>query len=102
MLSRSAKQTNMTKSIFDRIMDWPYHPQTIITIAFASIFITSMQDGGPVWAALIVAAIAAPFAALVLFLPYLLSVVGLAILLSLPKAIQAVLSFCNNCTLTER
>jgi len=82
----------MPKSVFDRIMDWPYHPQMIIAIAFACCFILSMQGDSPItWAALIAAAIVAPVAAFVLFLPYLFSVTLLAALLSLPQAIRAFL-----------
>jgi hypothetical protein len=82
----------MPKSAFDRIIDWPFHPQMIIAIAFACCFILSMQGDSPTWAALIVAAIAAPVAAFALFLPYLLSITLLAALLSLPQAIRA---FCH-------
>lgn len=82
----------MPKSIFDRVMDWPYHPQAIIALSFAGCFVATMQGDGPIWAALVVAAIAAPIAALVLFLPYLIAVTLLASvlsLLSLTHTIQA-------------
>ncbi len=84
----------MPKSIFDWVMDWPYHPQTIITLSFAGCFVAAMQGGGPVWAALIAAAIAAPFASFLLFLPYIAAIILLASVLSLPslcRAIQAAL-----------
>jgi hypothetical protein len=81
----------MPKSIFDRIVDWPYHPQTILGSAFVGCFIATMQGDGPIWAALVVAAVTAPFAALLLFLPYFVSVAVLAALFSLPQAIQSAL-----------
>ncbi|MGZ4953590.1 MAG: hypothetical protein ACXV8Q_00640 [Methylobacter sp.] len=81
----------MPKSIFDRMTGWAYHPQAILTISFAGCFAAALQGSAPVWAALIAAAIAAPFAALVLFLPYLASVIIFAALLSLPQAIQSIL-----------
>jgi len=77
----------MSKNSFDRIIDWPYHPQMIIAVAFAGCFVAATQGGGPAWAALIVSAIVAPFGALLLFLPYLVTVVVLAALLSLFQAI---------------
>lgn len=77
----------MSKNSFDRIMDWPYHPQMIIAIAFAGCFVVTTQGGRPAWAALIVAAIIAPFAALLLFLPYVVIVVALAALLTLLQSI---------------
>lgn len=77
----------MSKNSFDRIMDWPYHPQMIIAIAFAGCFVAATQGGGPAWAALIASAIIAPFAALLLFLPYLVIVVALAALLTLLQSI---------------
>jgi hypothetical protein len=77
----------MSKNSFDLIMDWPYHPQLTIAIAFAVCFSAAMQGGGPIWAGLIAAAFTTPFAALLLFLPYLITVVALAILFSLFQAI---------------
>jgi len=84
----------MPKSIFDSIIDWPYHPQTIIVLSFAGCFVATMQGDGPVWAALVASAIFVPVAALVLFMPYLAGVMLLASVLSLPslfRAIQAAL-----------
>jgi hypothetical protein len=78
----------MSKSSFDRIMDWPYHPQMIIAIAFVGFFVASMHGDGPAWAAVIASAIVAPFAALLLFLPYLIIIVVLAALFSLLQAIS--------------
>jgi hypothetical protein len=78
----------MSKSIFERIMDWPYHPHMMITLGFAGCFTAAMQGGGSIWAGLIAAAFTAPFAALLLFLPYLVIVVVLAALFSLLQAIQ--------------
>ncbi|EGW22172.1 hypothetical protein [Methylobacter tundripaludum] len=80
----------MPKSIFDRIVDWPYHPQTILGIAFVGCFIATMQGDGLIWAALVVAAVTAPFAALLLFLPYLATIMLLAVVLSLPSLIRAI------------
>lgn len=77
----------MPKTNFDRIIGWPYHPQMIIAITFAGCFLAAVQGGGPAWAALIISAIVAPFGALLLFLPYLVTVVVLAALLSLFQAI---------------
>jgi hypothetical protein len=82
----------MPKSIFDRIMDWPYHPPLIMTLAFVGGFTAAMQGGGPLWAGLIAAAFMAPFAALILFLPYLFAVTLLAFVLSLSSLIRATLS----------
>jgi len=84
----------MPKSIFDRIISWPYHPQTIIVLSFAGCFVATMQGDGPVWAALVASAIFAPIAALVLFLPYVTGVMLLTFVLLLPslfRAIQAAL-----------
>ncbi len=77
----------MPKNSFDHIIDWPYHPQMIIAITFAGCFVAAIHGGGTAWAALIVSAIVAPFGALLLFLPYLVTVVVLAALLSLFQAI---------------
>lgn len=83
----------MPKSIFDRIVDWPYHPQMMLTIAYALCFTACIQSGAPAWAELIAVAIAvaivAPFAAMMLFLPYVFIVSVLALLLSLPQVMQA-------------
>ncbi|MGZ4954446.1 MAG: hypothetical protein ACXV8Q_04975 [Methylobacter sp.] len=76
---------------FDRIINWPYHPQTIIATAFISCVTAMMQGDGPLWAALIASAFIAPIAALLLFLPYFVSVAVLAALLSLPQAIRSAL-----------
>ncbi|MCK9397063.1 MAG: hypothetical protein M0Q44_15905 [Methylobacter sp.] len=80
----------MPKSIFDRVMDWPYHPRAIIALSFAGCFAATIQGGGPAWAALVASAIAAPFAALVLFMPYLAGVMLSAFALSLPSLIRAI------------
>jgi hypothetical protein len=81
----------MSKNSFDRIMDWPYHPQMIMTTAYIFCFTACMQNGAPIWAELIAVAVAVaivtPFAALLLFLPYLITIVVLAALFSLPQAI---------------
>lgn len=82
----------MPKSIFDRVMGWPYHPQAIMALSFSGCFIVMIQGDNPAWAALVVAAIAAPLAALLLLLPYLCAVILLAAvlsLLSLTHTIQA-------------
>lgn len=79
----------MPKSIFDSIINWPYHPQTIIALSFAGCFVATMQGDGPVWAALVASAIFAPIAALVSFVPYVAIAVSFAALLSLPQAIQS-------------
>lgn len=81
----------MPKSIFDRVMGWPYHPQTIIAIAFIGCVAAMIQGNGPLWAALIASAVVAPIAALLLFLPYFVSVAVLAALFSLPQAIRSAL-----------
>jgi hypothetical protein len=71
-------------------MDWTYHPQMIIAISFISCFVVTMQGDGPVWAALVAAAVFSPIAALLWFIPYLVIIMVLATLLSLPQIIQAV------------
>jgi len=80
----------MPKSIFDRIVDWPYHPQIILGIAFVGCFIATIQGNGPAWAALTASAFFTPIAALLLFLPYLIVIMLLAFVLSLPSLIRAI------------
>lgn len=80
----------MPKSIFERVMDWPYHPQAIIALSFAGCFVATMQGDGPVWAALVASAIFSPIAALVLFFPYFIAVMLLAFVLSLHSLIRAI------------
>lgn len=79
----------MPKSNFDRIMDWPYHPQIIIAAGFACAYAAAMQGDGPIWAALIVAAFAAPLAGLLLFLPYFVSIWILAVSAALLEALES-------------
>ncbi len=79
----------MPTSIFDRIINWPYHPHLIMTLSFVGFFIAAMQEQTPAWAALIAAAIAMPFIALVAFVPYVVIVALLSVLLSLPQAMRS-------------
>ena len=79
----------MPQNIFYRIIDWPYHPNMIMTLVFIACFFAAMQGDGPIWAALIAASIGMPFAVLLLFAPYAISVWVIAVLFSLLQAIQA-------------
>lgn len=78
----------MSKNSFDRIINWPYHPQMIIAIGFACSYAATMQGDGPIWAGLIVAAFVGPWIGLLVFLPYIASVWMLAVLASLLQAIR--------------
>ncbi|MEE7626693.1 hypothetical protein V3O24_11015 [Methylobacter sp. Wu8] len=79
----------MPKSSFDRITDWPYHPQIIMAAGFVCAYAAAMQGDGPIWAALIVAAFAAPLVGFLLFLPYFVSIWILAVSASLLEAMQS-------------
>ena len=79
----------MFGNCFYRIMDWPYHPRVIITLGFLVSLYTSMSYGdAPLWAGLIASAIVMPFIPIFLFSPYLLTVVVLAAMYSLLRAIR--------------
>lgn len=91
----------MPKSILDRILNWPYHPQMTLAVAFASCIVMTMQEANkvhadaPGWAVLIAAAIEMPFVGLLLCIPYFVSVLFLAVLFSLLQAILSTLRHPN-------
>jgi len=80
----------MPKNSFDSIMDWDYHPQIILMLSFCIAY--ELGGGGLSLALIISSAVAMPFIAIPLFLPYLAIVMLLAALLSLPQAIQLILA----------
>lgn len=79
----------MLKNSFDRILNWPYHSNMIYALGFSCSFSAAMQGGGPIWAALIASAFAAPFVGFLVFIPYFLGVLVLAILFALLEAITS-------------
>jgi hypothetical protein len=76
----------MPKNNADKIMGWDYHPQIILMLSFCIAYV--MGDGGLSLALIISSAVAMPFIAIALFLPYLAIVMLFAALLSLPQAIR--------------
>lgn len=78
----------MSNNSFDRIINWPYHPQMIIAIGFACSYAATMLGDGSIRAGLIVAIFVGPWIGLLVFLPYSVIVWILAVLASLLQAIR--------------
>lgn len=75
--------------IFNRIIDWPYHPQLVLGLSFVICFFAALQTSANLIASLFVAGISFSFLSLILIIPYIILIGVLALICALVEVIKA-------------